>query len=176
MKPGPRDTMGQISRMKAGEVLGTLTFGPILEAAALEMAALARDYNPLCLFPDDLPRDGSARPLLHGLWLTGLADVAIRRLIPGGVVVDLAMEHERPAQMGEALSFTATVITLQAGGEEAGREARPSEANNEAIPFPRRFEIASLRSQGGMKVGLSFQINGPKGRVISRGTAITTLP
>ncbi len=175
MASGPGDTMGQTRSVKAGEVLGTLTFGPILEAAALEMAALARDYNPLCLFPEDLPRNGSARPLLHGLWLTGLADVAIRRLIPGAVVVDLAMEHELPPHMGEVLSFNATIITEE-GNEGAGWKARPSEANDETIPIPRRFEIASLRSQGGMKVGLSFQISGPEGLMISRGKAIVFLP
>ncbi|MEW6350980.1 MAG: hypothetical protein AB1646_18130 [Thermodesulfobacteriota bacterium] len=104
-------------QLRVGEMFPTVRFEPIGKSQVWEMAALARDFNPLHLFSRSGPECSRAPLRLHPLWLTSLAELGIRSLIPGAVVRELVMEYAGPAYLGQP---QAVAITVDAVGPADG--------------------------------------------------------
>ncbi len=127
--------------LRSGEVLPTLHFEPIGKAHVWEMAALARDFNPLQLFSESDP-DGSKAPAqLHSLWLTSLVELGIRTLIPGALIRELVMEYGSPARPGHPSALIATVLAVREGDETVTLDIR--------MAGPRRETLATGRARIG---------------------------
>ncbi len=99
---------------KVGEEVHAASFGPIGETEALEMAALAMDYNPAGLWRGS---PASGRPRLHPLWISMLINRVVDGLWPRAYVRVLRISHLGDAYLGSTLRISAT---CGAGGGSEG--------------------------------------------------------
>ncbi len=82
-------------------------FGPVSKTDALALAALSKDYNPVLLVPDVALAKGRPGTHLHPLWVSGMVERCVRKLIPNSAIVELTLSFLSMIPREETLCFEA---------------------------------------------------------------------
>jgi acyl dehydratase len=77
--------------------------------AALRLASLAKDYNPLFLMPEIAKARGFPRPVLHPLWISSLVSAGLQDAAKGRIIEVLKISYHRTALQGDSLSLEGTI-------------------------------------------------------------------